>query len=112
MMQSAGLNDGRVHPVGVPPAGPMSIALHNVGPWSNTQLCPPPVTGSAGLLCSKTELSGTKPLAVRVYLELRSAFLASCVASLDNVKKIFCDSTSVCITQFNTIVLRCCALVP
>src|SRR6516162_5495720 len=60
MMQSVRSNGGIVHPVGVPPAGPTSISLQSVEPWSNTQLCPPPVTGSAGLLCSKTELSGTK----------------------------------------------------
>jgi hypothetical protein len=33
-----------VHAVGVPPAGPMSIALQKLF-TSNTQLCPPPVTG-------------------------------------------------------------------
>src|SRR5262252_2430342 len=47
------------HAVGAPPAGPTSIALQKVF-TSNTQLCPPPVRGSPGLLCSKTEISGTK----------------------------------------------------
>src|SRR5215470_11430770 len=51
---------GICHPVGIPPAGPTSIALQSPTPWSNAQLCPPPVTGCAGSLSSKTELSGTK----------------------------------------------------
>ena len=34
--------------------------LQSAKPWSKTQLCPPPVRGSVGLLCSKTELSGMK----------------------------------------------------
>src|SRR5215468_8327384 len=51
---------GICHAVGVPPAGPVSVSLQVVEPWSNAQLCPPPVTGCAGSLCSKAELSGTK----------------------------------------------------
>src|SRR5262252_1132309 len=54
------LSTGIAHAVGVPPAGPVSVSLQVVEPWSNAQLCPPPVTGCAGSLCSKTELSGTK----------------------------------------------------
>src|SRR5215470_9934175 len=50
---------GICHAVGVPPAGPVSVSLQVVEPWSNAQLCPPPVDGCAGSLCSKTELSGT-----------------------------------------------------
>src|SRR5215831_1664245 len=51
---------GICHAVGVPPACPVSVSLQVVEPWSNAQLCPPPVDGCAGSLCSKTELSGTK----------------------------------------------------
>src|SRR5262245_34354297 len=51
---------GIAHAVGVPPAGPTSISLHSVEPWSNTQLCPPPVSGWVGSLSSETELSGMK----------------------------------------------------
>src|SRR5215470_4407178 len=51
---------GICHAVGVPPAGPVSVSLQSVVPWSNTQLCPPPVDGCVGSLCSKTELSGMK----------------------------------------------------
>src|SRR5215467_6533963 len=54
------LSAGIAHAVGVPPAGPVSVSLQVVEPWSNAQLCPPPVDGCAGSLCSKTELSGTK----------------------------------------------------
>ena len=39
--------------------GPRSVRLQSVEPWSNIQLCPPPVRGFVGLLCSFTELSGT-----------------------------------------------------
>src|SRR5215467_3115706 len=53
------LSAGIAHAVGVPPAGPVSVSLQVVEPWSNAQLCPPPVDGCAGSLCSKTELSGT-----------------------------------------------------
>src|SRR5215472_3746534 len=59
-MQFPGVSCGITHAVGVPPAGPVSVALQSVEPWSNTQLCPPPVTGWRVSLCSKTELSGTK----------------------------------------------------
>src|SRR5215472_5044901 len=59
-VQSTGKAAGFNHAVGAPPAGPESVCLQVVEPWSNAQLCPPPVSGCAGSLCSKTELSGTK----------------------------------------------------
>src|SRR5215475_3326962 len=70
-MQAASAGDGSAHAVGVPPAGPVSITLQSVvdgvtgvvngrSSLLNTQLCPAPVSGCVGSLCSKTELSGTK----------------------------------------------------
>src|SRR5215471_12390875 len=63
-------------PDGAPPATPVSVILHVVEPWSNTQLCPPTAaTGNPAMplpfnatvlvpltesLFSKVELSGTK----------------------------------------------------
>src|SRR5215467_11699594 len=70
-MQPASAGDGSAHAVGVPPAGPVSITLQSVvvgvmgvvngrSSLLNAQLCPPPVSGWVGSLCSETELSGTK----------------------------------------------------
>src|SRR5262249_35826385 len=48
-----------IQPVGKEFAGPVSVTLQSVEPWSKTQLWPPPVSGLDGSLCSKTEVSGT-----------------------------------------------------
>src|SRR5215472_18667309 len=56
--QSVVVIGGSAHAVGAAPPGPVSVSLHSDQAWSNTQLCPPPVSGCAGSLCSLTELSG------------------------------------------------------
>ncbi len=58
--QSVAVFGGIVQPVATAPGPPVSVSLQSVEPWSNTQLCPPPVRGSAGLFSSFTELSGMK----------------------------------------------------
>src|SRR5471032_3229567 len=60
--QSDAVFGGMFHPVARPVTGstPVSVSLQSVEPWSNTQLCPPPVSGWAESLCSLTEVSGMK----------------------------------------------------
>jgi hypothetical protein len=63
MTQSVAVFGGMLQPVAMPvlgSAGPTSVSLQSVEPWSNTQLWPPPVSGPAGSLNSFTELSGMK----------------------------------------------------
>src|SRR5215471_13294336 len=59
IMQSVKLITGIAQAVGGPLAPPTSVSLQVAVPWSNTQSWPPPVSGSPGLLCSLTEMSGT-----------------------------------------------------
>jgi hypothetical protein len=58
MTQSVAVFGGIVQPVATPLPGPMSVSLQRVEPWSNTQLCPPPVSGFFGSLASWVEASG------------------------------------------------------
>src|SRR6516225_8592617 len=84
MMQSVAVFGGICQPVDSPVVGslPTSVTLQSVEPWSNTQLCPPPVSGCAGSLCSWTELSGmnTEPAAAVKTLGDQLAAMATCLS--------------------------------
>src|SRR5215831_11149759 len=58
-MQSVGVFGGMVQAVATAPGAPRSVSLQSVEPWSNTQLCPPPVKGWLGSLFSWVDRSGT-----------------------------------------------------
>src|SRR5215475_7991957 len=83
-MQSVAVFGGICQPVDSPvfESLPTSVSLQSVEPWSNTQLCPPPVSGSAGLLCSCTEVSGmnTEPAGAVKTLGDQLAATATCLS--------------------------------